>query len=246
MTDLRQDPYWAKFLSLSGWKVIYRNGTYVYLRKLPFLPLFICKVQRFISLPKINMPLIYSIYEPLTNTLNFSRTSPYLPTATLIINLNKPLSLSQNAKRILSRPSLPITNHLDPDIFYRNYTKYCHFKTLNYRQFINLTKAFGNKCFLLASLKNNAPQSGIILLLTKDTAYYYQTWTAPTARCSGDHYHLTLHAIKLAKSLGLKYFDFDGIEDPRFPRKSWSGFSEFKKKFGGKIKYFPGAFAKWF
>ena len=43
-------------------------------------------------------------------------------------------------------------------------------------------------------------------------------------------------AIEHAKSLGAKFFNFGGIEDPEKKLyKSWEGITEFKKKFGGEI-----------
>jgi lipid II:glycine glycyltransferase (peptidoglycan interpeptide bridge formation enzyme) len=56
---------------------------------------------------------------------------------------------------------------------------------------------------------------------------------------------LTWEAIKLAKKLGDRRFDFEGIADERFPvTNKWLGFSRFKKSFGGnKIEYI-GSFSK--
>jgi len=49
---------------------------------------------------------------------------------------------------------------------------------------------------------------------------------------------------KLAKKMGCKIFDFEGIYDDRFPLKSWLGFSRFKKSFGGLEVEYPGAYSK--
>lgn len=42
-------------------------------------------------------------------------------------------------------------------------------------------------------------------------------------------------AIKYAKSLNMKYFDFWGITTSKNPKDPWSGFTRFKKGFGGSL-----------
>jgi lipid II:glycine glycyltransferase (peptidoglycan interpeptide bridge formation enzyme) len=55
---------------------------------------------------------------------------------------------------------------------------------------------------------------------------------------------LVWEAIKRAKKMGCRTFDFEGIDDPRFPIRAWRGFSHFKKSFGGKEIDYPGCFKK--
>ncbi|MBU1323407.1 peptidoglycan bridge formation glycyltransferase FemA/FemB family protein, partial [Patescibacteria group bacterium] len=52
---------------------------------------------------------------------------------------------------------------------------------------------------------------------------------------------LVWEAIKLAKKLGCKRFDFEGIDDKR-----WPGFTRFKKSFGGIEIEYRGSFSKYF
>ncbi len=241
MTDLRQTKEWANFLSLSGWTVV-GNSPYEFYRKILFF--YIRKVQRTDTLPRATLPTIATYFEPLAIIPSLHRASSCLPTSTLIVDLNKPLRLSENARRILRRKTR--TTLLDPEIFYQNYHRHCKFHTLSHTGFNHLVKAFGSKCHLLGFLHDRLPVAGIILLCSKDASFYYQAWTSPLGRKLGAQYHLVYSALKLSQKLKLKYFDFDGIEDPRFPRKSWSGFTQFKKKFGGEIKNFPGCFIKWF
>ncbi|MDD5032167.1 MAG: peptidoglycan bridge formation glycyltransferase FemA/FemB family protein [Patescibacteria group bacterium] len=50
-------------------------------------------------------------------------------------------------------------------------------------------------------------------------------------------YALQWHAIKMAKKMGYKYYDFFGIDE-----KKWPGVTRFKNGFGGKEINYPGTF----
>ena len=71
------------------------------------------------------------------------------------------------------------------------------------------------------------------------------TWTSEVGRQSGAHYKLVWEELLKAKEMGMKYFDFEGVFDPRWPQKKWIGFTEFKRRFGGKLVQFPGGFSRW-
>jgi len=91
--------------------------------------------------------------------------------------------------------------------------------------------------------KNNL-LSGILLIHTKDIAYYM--YAASTVK-GKKLFAPTLNAweaIKLSKKLGCKVFDFEGIYDDRFPIKSWLGFTRFKRSFGGNVIGYPGTYHK--
>ena len=113
-------------------------------------------------------------------------------------------------------------------------------------RFNKLLDAFGNKASLWVSENDGKFLSGILLLKSKDTANYFQTWTSEKGRKLGAHYHLVWRVLLECKSKGLRWFDFEGVLDERWPQKKWAGFSEFKKKFGGEIVTYPGSFTKWF
>ncbi|MFC1727398.1 lipid II:glycine glycyltransferase FemX [Patescibacteria group bacterium] len=134
------------------------------------------------------------------------------------------------------------------------------------KSLISLKKSFGkNVIFLTASYsdtpvyrskggeaKTRSPSPGVghsilagtIILLTNTTAYYYYAFTSKKGRKKMAQYHLVWEAIKLVKKRGCQIFDFEGIYDPRFPIKTWQGFSHFKKSFGGKEVEYPGCFTK--
>ena len=52
-------------------------------------------------------------------------------------------------------------------------------------------------------------------------------------------YMLHWEAIKYFKSLGLKRYDFWGIDEEK-----WPGVTRFKTRFGGEVKDYPGAYVK--
>jgi len=124
-----------------------------------------------------------------------------------------------------------------------------------------LKKSFGRDALFLASTVSDLPANrkqkkrevvaGTIILIADSpdkkadkTAYYYYAFTSKKGRKLLAQYELVWEAIKLAKKRGCKTFDLEGIYDPRFPVKSWCGFSHFKKSFGGKEINYPGCFRK--
>lgn len=109
-----------------------------------------------------------------------------------------------------------------------------------------LFKNFDDKSFLLLAYFKEKIIAVVVLLFSKDMAFYYFSASdnlgnklfAPTA--------LIWQAIKLSKKQGKKVFDFEGIYDPRFKvTKPWQGFSHFKKGFGGEEKIFE-SFIKYY
>ena len=97
----------------------------------------------------------------------------------------------------------------------------------------------------LVSYLGDVPQSGILLIQTKNTANYLHSFTTSEGRQSGAHFKMVWEVMKTEKESGMKYFDFEGIYDKRWPQKKWIGFTEFKNKFGGKVITYPGCFHRW-
>lgn len=88
----------------------------------------------------------------------------------------------------------------------------------------------------IASICYSRPLAGILLLYYNKIAYY---WYASALKEGKKLFAPTLlvwEALKLAKKMGCKVFDFEGIYDERFPKssQSWKGFTKFKEGFGGK------------
>lgn len=98
----------------------------------------------------------------------------------------------------------------------------------------------------IASIGDNKPLAGILLLYSENVAYY---WFASSLKIGKKLFAPTLlvwEAIKLAKKRGCKILDFEGIYDERFPKasESWKGFTKFKEGFGGERVVYLENFAR--
>lgn len=267
MFDIRQTLSWLKYMTDENWLVVDLASSpkpiRALIRRLPFSPFSIMKVQRYSgSLDETKLCLIkkkhhvfYSCLEPnpdgVVPTGYRPGSSPYLPTKTLIIDLRKSedqifSAMSKTAKNIL-RKDLPIKIVTpDPDTFYDYWRRSSKTWIISKKSFKHLLAAFGPGAKLLASEASGVLVSGLLLLYSDDTANHYISWTSVTGRHLQAHYHLVWHSIKLAQKDKLNYYDFEGIFDPRFPQNRWLGFSEFKQKFGGVEFLWPACVSKWF
>jgi len=126
---------------------------------------------------------------------------------------------------------------------YKKNAKKQGFWGLNFNQLNNLMKCFGEKGYLLLVKDKALLLGGLILLIDDKTAYYCHNAGTKEGKKLFVPTLLTWEAIKLAKKLKCKKFDFEGISDLRFPvTKKWQGFSRFKKSFGGKEVEYIGLF----
>jgi len=186
--------------------------------------------------------------------------SPYLPTKTIWLDLSQSKTellkqMKKDARYSLKKINRPDYNILVYDNktgqeiknFYQAWKKTAGWQMLipSFKNILALKNSFGRKALFLAS-KSPEIIAGTIILMTGQTAYYYYAFTSKKGRKLLAQYGLVWEAIKLAKKRGCQVFDFEGIYDPRFPVKSWQGFSHFKKSFGGKEIDYPGCFRKSF
>ncbi len=275
MEDLRQTEEWARFLASDGWKIAEVKGISgkkfrVFMRKFPLSFSFI-KIQRFDEaldlsdlkqLKKENHTL-YSILEPSSEagTRGIAQAgyrvnkSPYLPTKTRVIDLsqseNKLIKgMSENFQRILEKLKNSRTQELKikkikADDFYEGWQKWAPAYIFGKGQFMKIVAAFGKKTEFWAVAHKGNLLSAIMLLFTADSCFYFQTWTSKEGREKSPHVFLVWETIKRAKKLGKKFYNFEGIQDERFPLKNWEGFSEFKRRFGGYEVAYPGSYTKW-
>ena len=79
--------------------------------------------------------------------------------------------------------------------------------------------------------------AAVLLVLFGDTVIYLHGASSNEHRNVMAPYLLQWSAIKLAKELGHKYYDFYGIDAIK-----WPGVTRFKKGFGGEILKYPGTF----
>lgn len=270
--DIRQTPEHAKYLQRVGWVVeTVRPYIQVYLRRIPLLPFHVMKIQRYTKEPNVSDILAlkkkyrvkYMVTEPsiglmesaTDKRLRLKRSSSgFLCTKTLQIDLSKSVKqlqgeLHQNAKRQLKKSSVQtvvLKTIAEKNLFQQHGQKFGKFWMLNDKQFDALLDGYGLKARCIASIDpaTHEQVSGIILLCSNDTVYYYRAWTSPLGKELGAHYASTWFTIQFAKKQGFKWFDFDGIFDERFPVKTWQGFTEFKRKFGGVEIEYPGCYER--
>lgn len=269
MSDLRQTANFARFLASIGWKIEKTKNDFVFVRRLPLTPFSIVKLQRsetidLAALKKISQKYrsLITFVEPANNTqatalvkngFKLSK-SPYLPTKTLRIDLR--LSLKEILQQMKKDARLAIKkNFINPPkikkyetkkdlaIFQKSWKKISGFKhwTPSLNHLLKLKKAFGSQSWFWGI--EQPPKAGTVILTDGLTAYYYYAFTSKEGRKRLYQYLLLWQAFKIAKKRGLKYFDFEGIYDHRFPQKSWLGFSHFKKGFGGQELEYPGCYS---
>jgi lipid II:glycine glycyltransferase (peptidoglycan interpeptide bridge formation enzyme) len=114
-------------------------------------------------------------------------------------------------------------------------------------QLINLRKSFPNNYSVFLASHNISDSiigGALFTRSSHDIGYYWYAFTNSEGRTSLSQYSLLWKGLLWAKKQGCKVFDFEGIYDPRFPNKSWLGFTHFKKSFGGKEVEHPGCYTK--
>lgn len=79
------------------------------------------------------------------------------------------------------------------------------------------------------------PVAGAVILQSGDTAHYAYAGSYPEARKLEAGTVLLWHAMQNAKNRGVRWFDLFGVAPPDAPSSHpWTGFSTFKRKFGGE------------
>jgi hypothetical protein len=272
MEDIRQNQGWAGHLKHRGWKTVQvkasdgKHRMQAFILRLGWWPFSMMKVQRsnydpdFGDLKRIKRKhwVANSIIEPqrVEDPEAFRKAGyhltkfPYLAVSTYINDLTKSekelwKGLSENAKRLIKKNDKVLIEEAEPEKFCELWKKSSKIWIMKPDEVRGLIKSFKGKVRLIVSRVENDYHSGLMVIDSKDTANYYMTWTSEVGRKSGAHYKLVWEEMLKAKRRGLKYWDFEGIFDPRWPQKKWLGFTEFKRRFGGKLVQFPGGFFRW-
>lgn len=184
--------------------------------------------------------------------------SPYLPTKSLQIDLTQSQKdifkhFKKDAKYAIKRGGvLQIKSYSTPDEIkrwrdaWKNSVKFSRYVP-PVVQLLNLRKSFpGSYSLFLASHNMSGRIIGGVLFTRSlhDFGYYWYGFTNDEGRTSLSQYALLYQGILWAKKQSCKVFDFEGVYDPRFPNKSWLGFSHFKRSFGGYEVEYPGCYTK--
>jgi hypothetical protein len=272
MEDIRQTEAWSKYLVDKGWQVAKVKSTdgkhpmYAFIIPLGILGMTMMKLQRseydpdWNDLAKVKRKhkVVSSVIEPtrIQDILGYTMAGykltrfPYLATKTYIVDLTQSeeklwKGLSENARRMILKNKEVVIEEMEAESFFKLWKVSSKVWTMKVRELKSILKRFGPKASLIVSRSGDSYHSGLLIIKTQDMANYYQTWTSKEGRNSGAHYKLVWEEMLRAKKEGLKYFDLEGIYDNRWPQKRWLGFTEFKRRFGGKEISFPGSFFRW-
>lgn len=250
------------------------NFYYGFIRPMPLVGFSFMKLQRFekqvdwkqLVEVKKKHHVLWSVMEPASEKVvpeilkaGYRLTrEPYLPMKTRILDLTKSekvliRKMSENFRRIIKKGMSARITAISADEFYSGWKRWAKSYILPRGQFDSLVRAFDKKpayrqagVEFWAFQKDGGSLSAIMLLFTADTCFYYQTWTSEAGRKSSQHVVLTWETVKRARKLRKKFYNFEGIQDDRFPLAKWGGFTEFKRRFGGHELEYPGSFLKWF
>lgn len=187
--------------------------------------------------------------------------SPFLPSKTLCLDLTKSKEKLFAGLKKDCRQAIKKTKYFDGKAGYSLSTSYpleefrkVWKRAVGWKRYVPpldhlnaLKEAFGNNCLFLGTglpRRSAGAEAGAIFLIGNKAGYYWQAFTDSKGRKAQVQYKIVWEGIFWAKKKGAKVFDFEGIYDPRFPNKSWLGFTHFKKSFGGYEVEYPGAFVK--
>lgn len=256
MSDLRQAPEYAQWMRAIGWRA--EKGMFI--KKLPLIPFSFIKIQR--QKQKIDYEAMAQRHRAIQikiepawgdktdyQALGFKPDkAPMLPSKTIWLDLRK--SNNQLLKEMHYKTRYNLKNSQPVGIipgykiqknqlkkFYEIYRKNCRrqkFWGLNFNQLKSLLSCFGEKAWLLTT-----NEGGLIILIHDKIAYYSHNGATREGKRRFVPTLLTWEAIKLAKKLGYRRFDFEGIDEKR-----WPGFTRFKKSFGGKEVEYRGSLSK--
>lgn len=196
----------------------------------------------------------------LQNGYKLSKSS-FLPTKTLRIDLTKSVKqitadFDKRLKSKIIRGSkvntkiYTTTNEIK--IFQKAWKNSVNLSrnVLTVDQLLSIKNSYAqNDSLLLASHNiNSRVIGGALFTICREindiVCYYWYGFTDKEGRALLSHFSLMYQAILWAKNRFCTTFDFDGIYDERFPKKSWLGFTRFKKAFGGYEVSYLGCYTK--
>lgn len=259
MQDIRQNKNYVKYLKLQKWIVEEQNGVLYFIKKILFLSIIKAQRPKKINYKDIEFlrkkyRAFQIIIEPNSQKEEkdlikhgYKNISPYIPSKTVILQLNKQEktlfdSFPKGTRySIRKSETVKIFEVKDLTKFRHYWRKSVDFKrhVLSIKQMTDLKNAFGDECKFLTAEDGI---SGAIFLVAGKVGYYWYGFVGPEGRRKLSQYKILWEGIKWAKENGAKYFDMEGIFDERFPISAWKGFTKFKKGFGGKIVEYPGAY----
>ncbi len=271
LEDIRQNPLWLAFCETKGYKIIsiptkHKKPIWGIAIPIGFFGMKMLKIQRatvdpdWLALKKIKREnrIVSTIIEPqkIRSKKSYKyfgyklSNFPYLATKTVVIDLKQTTKqlwkkLSENTRRLIKKNEKLTIKEVSAEAFLELWKPNSKIWTMKLSELLKMEEVLAKKVKFLVSYLVEKPQSGILLIETKNTANYYHSFTTSEGRLTGAHFRMVWEVMMKEKDCGMKYFDFEGIYDRRWPQKRWLGFTEFKRKFGGREITFPGCFHRW-
>jgi len=273
MEDLRQAKEYGRYMESLGWRV--EDGVFVKKLGLipwsfikfqrPNWPIEFEKIDRLAKKYRvIQIKIEPNIFQNKKIEREFIKQgykedkSAMLPTKTIWVDLKKSENQLLGEMHYKTRYNIRknqglkievirgdrVKNELLKEFYeiYRKNAKKQKFWGLSFKQLKSLLRAFGEKSYLLL-VKD---LGGLMLLIHDEVVYYTHNAVNDEGRKKFVASLLVWEGMRLGKKLGCERFDFEGISDERFKvTKKWTGFSRFKRSFGGKEVEYIGCFSKW-
>ena len=272
MRDLRQTSQYASYLEKIDWKIERLGNSFAFIKKVPVIGNLI-KIQRPEKISTSLIKSLIREYKPfqiiiepknkshqsLVVSLGYKESKSYfLPSKTIHIDLTRSekellakmhYKTRYNIKKaIRSKLKTKKDNNIES---FAEFWQKCAVKQRGMfisqkKEITEMYKAFrkSSHLILISDGTDNTTLAGVLMIQTKNIAYYMFAASTTEGKKLFAPSLAAWEAIKLAKKLKCKIFDFEGIYDERFPLKSWEGFTRFKNSFGGKTIEYPGAFSK--
>lgn len=250
--DLRQTAKFARYMEAINWQTYQAGQTRFYLKKIPLL-------GNFIKIPRPSIPPKALTLKALAKKYRaFAVRVDYSPSKTLQVDLTRPLEeiVSRFNKqtryelRLAEKNQLQVENSADIEAFIKMWHQNAFQKGFWIpfgREIRRLYQSFQDNRWLLLTKDETGYLAGALILLTDQTAAYFSAASTSRGRQLAAPTLIILKAMQMAKARGCRVFDFEGLKDDRDPNtKSWSGFTHFKKGFGGKEVEYPLAKTKFF
>lgn len=275
--ELHQSPLYATFIDRLKWKVVTVRGTRIFIRGFPIVGA-LAKIQRITDLPALEslLPILRQYHvrtvsiEPshTVDANNFAAwcaelrqhvritTSPFLPTKTIIIDLDG--NTDDIFRRFTEAKRRAVRKAVKNGVVVRQNPEINSFITLKNRSvgpfgFITTTglrelwQTFAphHAAILLASLTEEKASkkflAGVLLIFWNKTAFYWMAAATKIGKKVFAPTFLVWEALKFARVRECRSFDFVGVWDERYPsqNKEWLGFTKFKEGFGGNVLYYP-------
>lgn len=190
--------------------------------------------------------------------------SPFLPSRTIVVDLSTPerhILADMKAKtryniglsyrngvgvRVVAGDELIADSWLFDQLFdlQRAKTKQT-LELMSKKWLLAQVDAFKSRCFAVFGEYKRTFVAVAFYMTSNDTVFYSHNGSTDVGRRLFAPTFCIWEGMREAKRRKLRWFDFEGIFDERFPNPSWQGFSRFKRGFGGKEVVFPGLFRRW-